>query len=165
MNEGERSIRAETIVDAAPDEVWRAWTTEAGVRSFLAPACRVELRVGGAYEMYFNLDAPKGNRGGEGLVVLAFQEPTMLSFTWNAPPELPTVRPQHTHVIVRIAQAGPHRSRVTLHHDGWGQGGEWEEALRYFQSAWREVVLPRLRYRFALGPVDWSNHPDLTAWR
>ncbi len=165
MDESERSIRAEAIVDAAPDEVWQAWTTEAGVRSFFAPACRVDLRVGGAYEMYFNLDAAGGERGGEGLVLLAFQRPSMLSFTWNAPPELPSVRPQRTHVVVRIAPLGPRSSRVTLAHDGWGQGGEWEQAVRYFQSAWSEVVLPRLRYRFAVGPIDWSNRPDLASWR
>jgi uncharacterized protein YndB with AHSA1/START domain len=165
MDEGERSIRAEAVVDAAPADIWQAWATEAGVRSFFAPACRVDMCVGGAYEMYFDLDAPEGKRGGEGLVVLAFQEPYMLSFTWNAPPDLPTVRPQRTHVTVRITQLAPRASRVTLIHDGWGQGGEWEEALRYFQSAWSDVILPRLRYRFAVGPVDWSNRPDLAAWR
>ncbi len=165
MAESERSIRVETVVDATAQEVWEAWTTEAGVRSFFAPAGRVELRVGGAYEMYFNLEAPEGERGGEGLVILAVEPPSMLSFTWNAPPELPSVRPQRTHVVVRIAQIAARSSRVTLHHDGWGQGGEWEQAFRYFQSAWSEVVLPRLRYRFAVGPVDWANRPDLAAWR
>jgi uncharacterized protein YndB with AHSA1/START domain len=165
MVESERSVRAEVIVDAEPQEVWQAWTTEAGARSFFAPACRVEMRIGGAYEMYFNLDAPQGERGGEGLVILALQAPSMLSFTWNAPPELPTVRPQRTHVVVRIARHAALASRVTLCHDGWGQGGEWEQALVYFQSAWSEVVLPRLRYRFAVGPMDWSNRPDLASWR
>jgi len=165
MTEIHRAISVEVTVDAPQREVWEAWTTEAGARSFLAPACRVELRVGGAYEMYFNLDATPGQRGGEGIVVLAFQEPDMLSFTWNAPPELATVRPQHTHVVVRFSPLSPGSTRVSLHHDGWGQGGEWDEAFRYFQSAWGEVVLPRLRYRFAVGPVDWSNRPDLTAWR
>lgn len=165
MRELERAVYAEATIDAPLSEVWQAWTTEAGVRSFFAPACRVDLRLQGAYEMYFDLAAPEGRRGGEGMILLALQEPSMLSFTWHAPPELPSVRPQLTHVTVRLLAVTPHTTMVRLHHDGWGDGGEWDEAFRYFESAWREVVLPRLRYRFAVGPVDWAKRPDLTPWR
>jgi len=165
MGKPERAVYAEATVDAPLRDVWQAWTTEAGVRSFFAPACRVKLRLQGAYEMYFDPSAPEGRRGGEGMILLAIQEPTLLSFTWNAPPELPSVRPQQTHVTLRLLARTPRTTLVTLHHDGWGEGGEWEEAFRYFESAWREVILPRLRYRFAVGPVDWANRPDLTPWR
>ena len=54
------------------------------------------------------------------------------------------------------------RTEVTLHHDGWGTGGQWDRAFEYFQRAWKEVVLPRLRYRFSVGPVDWKDPPELT---
>ena len=45
---------------------------------------------------------------------------------------------------------------VTLTHDGWGVGEEWDQAFDYFTNAWRDIVLPRLKRRFALGPIDWS---------
>lgn len=41
--------------------------------------------------MYFNLDAPSGEKGGEGMIILAFQAERMLSFTWNTPLDLPSV--------------------------------------------------------------------------
>ena len=40
-----------------------------------------------------------------------------------------------------------------------GEGGEWDKAFAYFVSDWKDVVLPRLRYRFSVGPVDWENPP------
>jgi hypothetical protein len=40
-------------------------------------------------------------------------------------------------------------------------GGEWDQAYEYFQRAWNRVVLPRLKYRFAVGPIDWQHPPDL----
>ena len=72
----------------------------------LGPGQRMELLLepGGAYEMFFNLDAPVGERGGEGMIILAIQPGKMLSFTWNAPPTLPTVRGQMTHVLVRFEE-------------------------------------------------------------
>lgn len=84
----------------------------------------------------------------------------MLSFTWNAPPHLPNVRPQRTHVVVRFKELDPGHTQVTLTHDGWGAGEEWDQAFDYFTEAWGEVVLPRLRYRFAIGPLDWNHLPE-----
>lgn len=62
----ERTICGEVTVDAPVSDVWEAWTTREGVASFFAPDCRIELEVGGAYEMYFIPDAEPGQRGGEG---------------------------------------------------------------------------------------------------
>lgn len=148
MAEAVREIVAEVVVPAPLLEVWAAWTTEEGVRSFFAPECRIELRPGGAYEMFFDLSAEPGKRGGEGMVLLALQPPVMLSFTWNAPPELPEARWQRTHVVVRLRELAAGETLVTLRHDGWGEGGEWDAAFEYFSRVWGGVVLARLRRRF-----------------
>ena len=86
----------------------------------------------------------------------------MLSFTWNAPPNLPSVRGQMTHVVIQLKEIDPGTTRVTLTHDVWGQCGEWDESIDYFQRAWKEVVLARLKYRFEHGPVNWQNPLKLT---
>ena len=155
----ERVINGQVNVSASLTEVWHAWTTEEGAQSFFAPKCRIDLRPGGSYEMLFDLDAEHGKQGGEGMVVLAVQPKRMLAFTWNAPPDLPSVRGQMTHVIIRMLETEAGETLVTLRHDGWGDGNEWEDAYQYFSRAWPDVVLPRLRYRFEKGPIDWSNPP------
>lgn len=159
----ERVVCSEVVVNGSVAEVWTAWTTPAGVRSFFSSAGNVELRVKGPYEIFFNLEAEPGLQGGEGMIILAYQPQRMLSFTWNAPPSLPDVRNQLTHVIVRLNPVSDTQTRVTLTHDGWGEGGQWDQAFDYFSRAWSQVVLPRLKYRFAVGPVDWANPPDLSA--
>jgi uncharacterized protein YndB with AHSA1/START domain len=155
----ERAITSEISVPAPLTEVWHAWTTKEGAERFFAPRCNIDLKPGGAYEMLFNLDADHGKQGGEGMVLLAVQPPRMLAFTWNAPPHLPSVRGQMTHVVIRLFETEAGETRVTLRHDGWGEGNEWDDAFQYFSSAWADVVLPRLRHRFESGPVDWSNPP------
>ena len=155
----DRVIRGKVVVDAGTDAVWEAWTTEAGLKSFFAPDCNLDLRVGGAFELLFDLDARPGQRGSEGTTLLAIQPKVILSFTWNAPPHLPNVREHFTHVVVRFRQASPVRTEVAVTHDGWGDGNEWDEAYDYFTRAWNDVVLPRLAYRLSAGPVDWSDPP------
>jgi len=51
---------SEQNVNANIEDVWNAWTTEEGVKSFFAPACNIDLKVGRAYEMLFDLKAEPG---------------------------------------------------------------------------------------------------------
>jgi len=95
------------------------------------------------------------------LKILAIQPKKMLSFTWNAPPEIPEVQKQRTHVVIRLDPLSDNQTRVSLAHDGWGDGGELDQAFNYFTRAWLQIVPPRLRYRFTLGPIDWNNLPKL----
>lgn len=152
----ERRIRHTISIAAPVSAVWGAWTTEEGATSFFAPDCKIELRVGGAYEMYFDPEGAEGERGGEGLTILAIQPERMLSFTWNAPPSLPEVRGQLTHVTLLFEALAEGQTKLSLSHDGWGMGGQWDQAFEYFTRAWGEIVLPRLKKRFETGPVEWE---------
>ena len=155
----ERVITAEINVSAPLADVWHAWTTKEGAERFFAPRCNIDLKPGGAYEMLFDREAERGKQGGEGMFVMAVQPQRMLAFTWNAPPHLPSVRGQMTHVMVRLTETDAGHTRVTLRHDGWGEGSDWDAAFQYFSNAWADIVLPRLRHRFLSGPVEWSNPP------
>jgi uncharacterized protein YndB with AHSA1/START domain len=157
----ERIIEGEVTVPAGLEPVWRAWTCSEEAETFFAPRCTIDPRPGGKYEMLFDSDAAPGKHGSEGMTVLAIQPRKMLSFTWNAPPEFPGARGQMTHVTVRFIPLDPDHTRVFLRHDGWGEGGEWDAAFEYFVRAWKRIVLPRLKYRFANGPIDWDHPPDL----
>ena len=79
----------------------------------------------------------------------------MLTFTWNAPPSLPEARKQRSVVVVRFISRGDQLTDVTLHHIGWGDGGEWDKAYDYFGKAWPNVM-KNLKKRFEDGPVDWK---------
>jgi uncharacterized protein YndB with AHSA1/START domain len=152
----ERAIRREVIVAAPVAEAWRAWTTAEGAASFFAPEAKIELAVGGAYELYFVPSAPAGSRGSEGVKVLSYLPMRMLSFDWNAPPQFAEERKARTWVVVQFEPLGEDRTRVTLTHLGWRDGGRWPEVYAYFDRAWT-TVMARLERRFAAGPIDWSR--------
>jgi len=152
----ERAIDKTVDVNASVDDVWDAWTTRAGIVSFFAPDAKIEPRVGGAFEVYIDPEAPPGSRGADDMRFMALQPKRMLSFTWNAPPHLPEARAQRTLVVLRLQPIGDKQTRVTLHHVGWGDGGEWDQAYAYFDKAWGGV-LANLRKRFDHGPQDWTE--------
>jgi uncharacterized protein YndB with AHSA1/START domain len=153
----QRLIRKEVVVNASVKAVWDAWTTPEGAVTFFAPRANISLVIGGPYELLFDLDAPEGSRGGEGLKLLSFLPTEMLSFEWNAPPQYPNVRKGlHTWVVVQLHPLDENKVRVRLTHAGWKQGEEWDRVFQYFKRAW-DIVLSRLEYRFSKGPIDWNN--------
>lgn len=152
----QRSIDKEVLVAAPIGEVWKAWTTRDGIVSFMAPDAEIDARPGGAFHVHFDPLAAPGMKGADDMRYMALQPPTLLSFDWNAPPHLPQARAQRTFVVVRLQEVDGKSTRVTLHHTGWGDGGEWDQAHAYFDRAWGGV-LASLKKRFDSGPVDWSD--------
>ncbi len=124
-------------------EVWRLWTTGDGLAEWLVGHSRIDLRLGGPYEFYFDPDEEPGSRGGEGNKILSFLPERMLSFTWNAPPELDYTRERHTHVVVEFAGVDAD-TLVTLSHLGFPSReqdahAQWAETFAYFETAWESV--------------------------
>jgi uncharacterized protein YndB with AHSA1/START domain len=163
--ERERAIAKEVVVDATLEQAWDAWTTREGITSFFAPDARIEPRVGGAFQVYFDPTAEPGLKGADDMRFMALQPKKMISFDWNAPPSLPEVRKQRSFVVVRFEPVNERQTRVLLHHTGWGEGGEWDKAYEYFDRAW-DHVLANLKQRFESGPKDWTEWlRQLRAWR
>lgn len=152
----ERAIDKEVVISATLDQAWDAWTTREGIISFFAPDARIDPRVGGAFQIYFNPLGEPGTKGADNIRFMALQPKNMISFDWNAPPHLPQARSQFTFVVVRFEPIGPKETRVTLHHTGWGLGGEWDQAYAYFDRSWG-AVFANLKKRFDSGPIDWTE--------
>lgn len=135
-----KRVAAETIVKSPISEVWDAWTTTQGVKRFFSSDAKIELRVGGPYELYFLADAPKGLQGSESCEVLSYLPSEMLSFSWNAPPEYPEIRKLKSIVVVQFIDMGAEGTRVKLSHHGFGDGSQWDAVHQYFTEAWPRVL-------------------------
>jgi len=124
--------------------------------SFFAPDAQVEPRVGGAFHIHMDPGGAPGMKGADDMRYMALQPKKMVSFDWNAPPHLTEARAQRTFVVVRFAAVDDKTTRVTLHHTGWGEGGQWDQAFAYFDRAWGNV-LDNLKKRYDSGPYDWTE--------
>ena len=134
-----RSLVLETTVAASSRTVWDAWVSSDGIASWWNPSgSNIELRVGGPFELYFDLDAAPGMRGSEGCVYLGYVPGEVISFTWNAPPHL-ALRESHTWVVIMFTDS-PTGTDVHLVHTGFGAGDDWDAYMAYFRDAWSYVL-------------------------
>jgi uncharacterized protein YndB with AHSA1/START domain len=134
------AVTKEAVIKASPAEVFKAWTTPEGIKSFLGVPSNVELRIGGPMELYFGPNEPAGLRGSEGCQILSYLPDRMLSFSWNAPPKLAAAREKRTWIVLTFTPAVKGNTIVKLVHTGLGEGGEWPQVQAYFDKAWGSVL-------------------------
>lgn len=144
-------IVLELTVAAAPSTCFAAWTSAEGLAAWWATHTRIDLRVGGHFELYMMDENPAGTRGSERCRILSYLPDRMVSFTWNAPPTLSNTRDQHTWVVLEFSPVGS-GTHVRLTHTGWPADAwdtepQWAETHAYFARAWA-LVLDRFRAKF-----------------
>ena len=157
--EAERALALSIEINAPVDSVWARCSSVAGLQKFFAPKVIFEPGTLGLMEVHFAPDALPGQRGSENNRILVMQEKQMLSFTWDAPPTLPEIRKQRTVVILRFFSISAAKTVLVFRQVGWGVGEDWEKAFGYFLPAWRDRVLPYLKYSLEVRPIDWKNFP------
>jgi uncharacterized protein YndB with AHSA1/START domain/uncharacterized protein YciI len=147
-NPSDRILRAETVVPASLSDVWKAWTTTDGIKSFFSDHATIDYRLGGKFEVLFLMDRPYGEQGSEDCRILSYLPMSMLSFEWNTPPEFGSLRDKRTVVVLQFEEIGPRETRVILTEHGWGIGPEWDAVYNYFNRAW-PFVLANLKASFS----------------
>lgn len=135
-----RSLVKETEVGAGPGDVWGAWVSNEGIASWWnPPETRIDLRIGGPFELLFAMDQPEGRRGSEGCQYLAYVPGEMVAFTWNAPPHL-ALRETNTWVVLTFTELAPDSTAVRLVHTGFLEGPDCDDYMSYFDDAWGYVL-------------------------
>jgi uncharacterized protein YndB with AHSA1/START domain len=157
--EGQEPEYAEIMgpISAPIAEVWKAFTTSDGLSSFYAPGAFVEPKVGGLFELYLFPDNPVGQRGLEGLRILAFEPERRLMIAWKAPAYVrEEIGSQHTIQEISFTASGPEETIVRIRQFGFGDTAAWAGAKRYFELRGRDVHM-NLKERFDHGSLDWEE--------
>lgn len=152
-------IEIEVVVPLDLEGAWAQWTTPEGIESFFARGAVIEPEVLGEYSIHFFPDNPPGQRGAEGMRILAYEPGDLFSFTWNAPPNLPLARAHLAVIEITFDQVSENETLVRFRHDHFGRHGDAGAAREYFNLAWAKI-LSRSVYAAEHGPIDWDNPPD-----
>ena len=143
-------LRHEGLINAPVPEVWKAFTTTDGLKSWMAPLAEIDLRVGG--KMRVNYDA-SGKLGDEKTIentILSLEPERMLSIQATRPPAgfpFPTaIKDMWT--VLRFEPAGADRTRLIITGMGFGESEESVKMREFFDKG-NAHTLELLRKKFA----------------
>ena len=154
--DGSLMLVHETVVDAAPEEVWSAISTAEGWRSWAVP---VAWESGpGLLETSYNASASPGDSSTIRQMILASVPGRLLAFrTVKAPNGFPHFDTfARTTGLIELEPEGEGRTRVRIVSAGYPDDEAGRQLVGFFREGNR-ISLERLRRRFAEGPIDWAR--------
>jgi uncharacterized protein YndB with AHSA1/START domain len=151
----EKALRFEVVAPAPVDAVWTAFSTQAGLQTWLWSDVQVDLKPGGDWLVRFpgRAGSPPSTGGG---TIVSFVPGQRLEIRALAPDQFPTVRRERTTALFEFQPITPGSTRVTLTQTGWKTGPEWDAAYEYLAGGNAEL-LTQLLARFTSGPIDWTK--------
>ena len=79
-------VSSEAIIDAPQAEVWNAFTSRAGVESWMVAKASIDLRLGGLMRTQYRKEGELGDDGTIENTFLSFDAPRMYSMRISKPP-------------------------------------------------------------------------------
>lgn len=156
---GERVLRHEIIVSASVEEVWRAFTTAEGLRTWVAPVVEFELKTGGKFHSNYQPQAKVGDPGSIYNTVLSYVPLRMLTFKIGLTQAFPE-GPRQAGTLFAVAEfepLGKRKTKVTLSMAGWGKGKEWDEVYGFFEKN-NPIAITNLRDALVAGAAGSRKH-------
>jgi uncharacterized protein YndB with AHSA1/START domain len=147
---GQQPIVTEGVVNAPVDSIWNAFTTAAGLESWMAAHASFDLRIGGAMQTVY---APEGKVGDPSTIestVLAYEPKRMLSTrVAKTPAGFPfpnAIKGMWTVMYFEPVDAKTTRVRVVSL--GFGADEESQKMRQFFDRG-NAATLAALQQRFA----------------
>lgn len=132
----DRSLIQEAVIDAPVAEVWRLFTTDEGVREWMAPRVKVDLRVGGELRTSYNADSTLDDEDTIVNRVLSYLPGRMIAIrNVQAPTSL-----QHGELfkqawsVVSFDAVDEQRTNVRIAGLNYGEGPQWDVLYDHFDK-------------------------------
>ena len=140
-------IHLKEILDCDTQKAFSMFTGKREICSWLAVDANIELRLGGKYELFWDLKERVHNST-IGCRINGLEIGKYISFEWKGPPEfgslMNNVDPltQVTIFFIPVTKndvPGNKQTEVHLVHTGWRKTEKWEESRKWFIKAWESA--------------------------
>ena len=133
-----RDIDISIVIENPVEQVFEAWVSPNLLERWLTHKANVEPAVGGAYELYWDLENMDQNST-KGCRITDMVPNREISFNWKGPKQFAEIMGDQTQVFIRLEPVEGH-TLLRFVHTGWGAGPQWEEARKWQAEAWKEAI-------------------------
>jgi uncharacterized protein YndB with AHSA1/START domain len=130
------------VVNAPVSEVWKAWTTQEGIESWMVAKTDFELRIGATWKTSYSKDSTLDDDAAIHHIILAYDPGRMLSFrTVKTPKNFPFPNAiSKTWTVVYLEPVGERQTRVTGRMLGYTEDEESLKMRAFFERGNQQTV-------------------------
>ena len=159
LRSGERFLRLEVVLNASLDSVWHSFSTEEGIKTWMAPVSQVDFKIGGEMKNHMNYKKKIGDPGTLTLGVINFIPNEIVTVHLDKYfGERPAIEDMNWQEVVQIIPISKYKTIIVSTMVGWGIGPDWDKAYSFFErgNKWYFNVMQK---GFKTGPIYWPNDP------
>jgi len=134
---GERVLQLSITVPMKKNEVWTLFTTDEGLKKWIAPVAKIDMRTGGSIRTNYDKTKTFDDSTSIRLDIINYLEYDMLTLKVNLNNSFPAEtkkEDQNLQEIIQFADAGGGQTKIISTMVGWGQGNDWNIAYSFFEK-------------------------------
>jgi hypothetical protein len=132
---GEKVLRLEAILPVDKKEVWQLFTTDDGLKKWIAPLAHIELKTGGYIVTNYDKSKSLSDSSSIKLPIINYIEQELFTLKVilnNNFPQSVQKEDENLQEIIQFISIGPKQTKIISSMIGWGEGDDWTKAYNFF---------------------------------
>ena len=134
---GEKVLQLSIIVPINIKETWKLFTTDEGLKKWIAPVAKIDMKIGGSIRTNYDKNKTVDDSTSIKLDIINYIEYEMLTLKVNLnnsfPPEAKK-EDKNLQEILQFVKLDDNKTRIISTMVGWGQGSHWDKAYSFFEK-------------------------------
>jgi uncharacterized protein YndB with AHSA1/START domain len=134
---GDKVLQLSIIVPATVKEVWKLFTTDEGLKKWIAPVAKIDMKIGGSIRTNYDSNKTVDDSSSIKLDIINYIEYEMLTLKVNLNNSFPAEakkEDKNLQEILQFVKVGEHETKIISTMVGWGQGSHWDKAYSFFEK-------------------------------
>jgi uncharacterized protein YndB with AHSA1/START domain len=134
---GDKVLQLSIIVPATVKEVWKLFTTDEGLKKWIAPVAKIDMKIGGSIRTNYDSNKTVDDSSSIKLDIINYIEYEMLTLKVNLNNSFPAEakkEDKNLQEILQFVKVGEHETKIISIMVGWGQGSHWDKAYSFFEK-------------------------------
>ncbi len=132
---GEKILRLEAILPVDKKEAWQLFTTDEGLKKWIAPLAHIELKTGGFILTNYDKTKSLADNSSIKLTIINYIEQEIFTLKVKLNDNFSkSVQNEDGNLqeIIQFIRVGPKKTKIISSMIGWGKGDEWTKTYNFF---------------------------------
>lgn len=133
---GEKALQLSIIVPLNKIETWKLFTTEEGLKKWIAPVVKIDMKVGGSIITNYDKSKSVEDSSSIKLNIINYLQQEMLTLKVNLNNNFPLSTKKEDKNLQEVLQfiaVGEDKTKIISTMIGWGQGSDWDKVYSFFE--------------------------------
>lgn len=134
---GEKVLQLSIVVPAEKAEVWKLFTTEEGLKKWIAPVVKLNMKTGGFIRTNYDATKNADDSSSIHLGIINYLEDELITLKVNLndnfPPDV-KADDKNLQEILQFVDAGNGKTKIISTMVGWGNSDNWNKTYAFFEK-------------------------------